>query len=78
MEDDHFQGAQDVEAGNVGVLGESDDEEAERPGMLGVVLGAAADGVHRLAEDVLQLVGLDDEGDLAGEAGGGRLAHGLR
>ena len=71
VDDEHFQDVEDVEARPVGVLGEHDDAEAEMPRMLGVVLGAAALGVERLAEDFLQLVALGDEPDLADEAGGG-------
>jgi hypothetical protein len=53
------------------VFGEHHNAEAKSPGVLGIVLGAAALGVNCLAEDFLQLVAFDDEGDLLGEALGG-------
>ncbi len=58
---------EDVElAADIRVLGEDDHAEAEMPGVLGVVFGAAALGVERLPEDFLQLIALGDELDLTG------------
>lgn len=80
VKDDHFEDAKNVEVGDVGVLGEDDDAEAERPGVLGVVFGAAALGVDGLPENLLQPIAFGDELNLADEPGGGRLGciHGLR
>ncbi len=77
VDEAHLEDAENVEVRDVGVFGEHHDAEAESPGVLGVVLGATALGVDRLAEDFLQLVALDDEGDLLGEAlgGGGGSDH---
>jgi hypothetical protein len=41
--------------------------------MLGVIFGAVAVGVDRLADNVLQPVTFDDELDLAGEPDSGRI-----
>jgi hypothetical protein len=75
VDEHHLEDAQHVERLVVGMLGEHDDHEREMPGVLGAVLGAAALGDDGLAEDLLQLVHLDDEGDLAAEAFGG-VVHG--
>lgn len=70
MDEAHFEHAEDVEVGDVGVFGEDDDAEAEGPGVFGVVLGTTALRVDRLAEYFLQFVALGDEGNLLGETGG--------
>lgn len=49
------------------MLGEHDDHEAEVPGVLGVVFGAAAVEQVGLAEDFFEFINLEDEGDLAAE-----------
>ena len=65
VDDHHLERAQYVELRHVGVLGEGNDQKAEPPGMFSVVFGATADGVNRLPENILELIDLDDEGDLA-------------
>ena len=71
--DEHFQDAQNVEVLHVGVFGEDDNAEAEVPRVFGVVFGATAPRVHRLAEDLLEPVAFGDEFDLLREAQGGRF-----
>ena len=74
----HFEDAQDIEVRDVCMLGEDHDAQAEGPRVFGVVFGAAAPRVDRLAENFLQLVALGDEGDLLGETlqgGVGRRNH---
>src|ERR1039457_5082863 len=72
MEDEHLQDPQHVQSGLVRVLGQHDCGEAEVPGMLGVVLRAAALGAERLPEYLLKLVDLQDETHLLPDP---RMAH---
>ena len=67
VDEEHFENAQDVEREGVGVFGEHDDHEAEVPGVLGVVFGAAAVEQVGLAEDFFEFIDLEDEGDLVAE-----------
>jgi len=77
VEDHHLQHAQHIERRTVRVLREHDHAQTKVPGMLGVVFRATALREDRLPENLLQLVHLDDELDLPGEALDGR-ADGLR
>ena len=63
----HFHHPEHVD-GHVAVFGERHHKQAQRPGMLGVVLRSAAVGVQRLPDDVLEPVALDEERHLASEA----------
>ena len=67
VHDEHLQHAQHIEGRMIGVLGEDDDTQAEMPGVLGVVFRPPAPGGDCLAEDVLELVDLSDELDLAAQ-----------
>jgi hypothetical protein len=62
------------------MFGEHDDHQREMPRVLGAVFVAATLGENRLAENFLQFVDLDDEGDLAAKTFGGgkkrRNGHG--
>jgi hypothetical protein len=63
----HFQYVQQVERGDVGVLGQDDYAKAQVPRVLRVVFSASAGGVDRLAENFLQPITLRDELDLLGQ-----------
>ena len=78
VDDHHLERAEHVEVRDVGVLGEGDHQQTETPGVFGVVFGATADGVHRLPENIFELIDLDDEGDLARETFERSGAHGFR
>jgi len=55
---------------------EHDDAKAEMPGMLGIVLRAAAARVESLTKDLLQLVTFGNEFDLLRKARGARVGSG--
>ena len=58
----------------LGMLGEHYRHQRQVPGVLGVVLASLVAGEQGLAQDVLELVDLDDESKLAGESVGPHLA----
>ena len=72
VDQNHLEDTQDVERLVVRMLGEHNDHEREMPRVLRAVLGAPALSDERLAENLLQLVDLRDEPDLAAETFSGR------
>jgi hypothetical protein len=66
MNQQHLHDAEHVDR-RVAVLGKGHDEQAQRPGVLGVVFRSATVCVEGLPDDVFEPIALDEEGDLASE-----------
>jgi hypothetical protein len=63
VDDQHLQHPQDIHR-YIAVLGENDGEQAERPGMFGIVLAPKAAGIDRLPQHLFQAIAFDEEHNL--------------
>lgn len=68
VDEDHLDGVEEID-GYDGILGHEGGHDGEMPGVLGGVLATGLVGQERLAEDGLELVDFEDEGELLVERG---------
>ena len=72
VDEEHLHHAQQIEGGDVGVLGEEYGHNGDVPGVLGVGFLPAADESVVLPANLLEPVDFEEEGDLLGKAAQGK------